>query len=353
MSMSQKFNEWLAQRAFHSSRIAFLEDMGEVLVASQSGMQQRLLALADRNRGKSIEIVYRAIYQKLNRGLSLGEAVRPYFSRKEYQLIGSYDQGDDAQRGQGFLTAAKILEPLDLVAKGAIRLMISAAVSAAIVISMWVGVAGSFAKDMEQVQPRKNWPAVSKAVIGSGEFLAQNAILTSGFLVILVGLLIWAFPNWKGRARQWTDKHMPGFLIYKEYRSVLSLVALSSFMSAKSGLAWSFDKLAEQSNTWEREYIYEMRRRSTSQSGVGMLDVGYFSDRLIDRMTLREGSGTLEETLSYVALANASKLADNLKARLDLAVKAVNNSAMLAAGVVVIAVMMINLSTMQGLSNAH
>lgn len=352
IDLQSRITAWRAKQAFRKNRITFLEDMGEVLMVGQSGLQLRLLALADRNRGKRIELAFREIYKKLNRGLSLAEAMRPYYNKKEFQLISSYDAGaiDDEQLGKGFLTAAHILEPLDEMGRGAMKLMLSTIISICIVGVMWLGIAGGFAHDMEQIQPRKKWPLISKVVIGSGEFLSQNAVLTVGFVVLVLGALIWAFPNWKGPARRWADQRVPGFVIYREYRSVLSLVALASFMSAKSGLAWSFNRLAEQANPWECDYIDDMRRRSTIQSGVEMLDVGYFSDRIIDRMTLREGSGSLEDSLAHVAVRNADKLSASLKVRLDMAGKISGDVAKMAAGIVVVAVVMINVSTLETMS---
>ncbi len=342
---------WRSKRAFAQQRLSFLEDMGEVLVAGQSGIQQRLKSLATRNQGKRIEHAYYAIYQELNKGKTLGESLRPFFNDKEFQLIRSYDHGDDIQRGKGFLTVVAILGPMDELAQGAIRLLLSMAISAALVLAMWIGIAGGFAHDMEQIQPRKSWPWISTAVIGSGEFLSNHPFPVSLGCIGLLALLIWALPNWTGAGRRWCDRHFPGFGIYKEYRSVLTLVALSSLLSARSGLQWSFDRLAEQSNRWESRYIYEMRSLSASQSGVGMLDVGYFSDRLIDRIMMREGSGTLEDTLNYVAVKNAGKLALALKMRLELASKAANTTAMLAGGIVMIAVLLINLSAMQKMAH--
>jgi type II secretory pathway component PulF len=352
-TLGEKFAAWRANQAFRKNRIAFLEDMGEVLIAGQSGLQKRLQALADRNRGKLIEVAYRSIYNSLNRGISLPESMKPYYNSKEFQLIGAYDAGaaDDAQLGDGFLTAAKILGPLDDMRRGAIKLLVNTSMSLAMVVVMWIGIAGGFAHDMEQMQPRKLWPTISKWVIGSGEMLATHYILAVLLFAALVGLVLWAFPNWTGDARHWADKRVPGFVIYKEYRSVLALVALASFMSAKSGLRWSFDKLAEQSNRWEREYIDEMRRRSTIRSGVEMLDVGYFSDRIIDRLTLREGSGTLEESLAYVAVRNSDKLSESLKSRLEVAGKVAGDVSKIAAGIVVVAVVMINVSSLQSMSH--
>jgi hypothetical protein len=346
------YSAYKARRSFKNSRVSFLEDVSEILTSGTGGLQEKLLSLANRNSGKAIERVYRHVYSVINQGGDISAALKPYFPVKEYSMIAAYDAGaeNDADRGKGLLAVSQILGPIQELKTSGFKLLARTIFAAALVLLMWVGVAGGFAKDMSQLAPRATWNPFSTVVIGSGEWLAGHYITSSIFVCLILFALIWAFPNWRGERRAWADRHLPGFGIYREFRSALTLISLASYIKSRQGLGASFKQVSETANSWEIWYLEKMRENSTRLAGSAMLDVGFFDARIIDRLVMRDEVMPLEQSLEQVGLEQAQKVVDSMRMRLELAGKVADGTAKAFAGAVVIAVLLINLSAMSNLS---
>jgi len=343
MSLSEFVANWRIKQAFKAARVTFLEDLGEVLMSGGGKLQAKLERLARRNDGKPLGQAYTQIHRVLVNGGTLSKAVQPFFSQKEHQLIDAYDAGakDDVERGEGFLVVAKIIQPLEDIRSKAIGVLVKTGVSLVILIAMWVGVAGGIARDMGQLLPRTKWPAVSQAVVGSGEWLGQHWYVAAPLAAALIALVVWSLSNWVGGGRRWADQKMPGFVIFREYRSTVTLVALAAYLRSKKGLAYSFKKLGANSNKWELEYLDEMSRRSARLGGSAMLDVGFFSERMIDRVSLREDAMSLEQTLEVIGLQQAAKVIESLKIRLQVSSDAIETLTKVAGALVFVAIVLI------------
>lgn len=347
--------EFRTKQAFNASRIAFLEDMSEILTSGAGGLQGKLLMLAERNAGKRVERVYRQIYDVINQGGDISTALRPFFSAKDYAMIAAYDAGaaGDVELGAGLLAVSKILGPVqDLITAGK-KLLLKIVFNFMLILVLWLGMAGGFAKDMAQIAPRKTWNPFSSAVINSGEWLTAHWMTASVVFFTMLAWLIWAFPNWRGDRRNWVDHHIPGFIIYREFRSSLTLIALASFIKSRQGLSAAFKQVAAFGNPWEIWYLEQMRQNSTRLSGSALLDVGFFDDRIIDRLIMRDEVMPLEASLEQVGLESAHKVVTSMRERLDAASKFAGDASIAGAGLVVIAVLLINLSAMGNMSTIH
>lgn len=349
------FKSFKAKWLFQSARVGFLEDIAEVLIADVGGLQDKLLFLASRNAGKPVEAVYRSVYSVINSGGNISMALKPYFPAKEHAMLSAYDAGaaNDVERGQGFLAVSKILGPIQQLKSSGLKLLGKAIFSGALVLSMWLGVAGGFAKDMTQLAPRSTWNPFSTAIISSGEWLANHYISTGIALSLLLGLLIWSFPNWTGERRSWADRKVPGFQIYREYRSSLTLIALASFIKSRQGFNASFKQVSESANAWEIWYLEKMRDNSTRLAGSSMLDVGFFDDRIINRLVMRDDVMPLEDSLEEVGLGQARIVVESMLKRLDASGKVADAVTKGFAGAIVVAVLLINLSAMSNLQKLH
>lgn len=345
------FADWRSRLSFKSSRIGFLEDLAEILMSGGGGLQDKLIKLAVRNAGKPVERVYRHLHQVINNGGDISIALKPYFAPNEFSMIAAYDAGsaNDMELGKGLLAVSKILGPIQDLKREGVRLIIKTAFSLSMVLVMWLGIAGSFAKDMEQLAPRKNWFALSSIVIGSGEWLVQHWFIGAVLFGSLIALALWSLPNWTGRGRAWADQHLPGFTVYREFRSSLTLIALASFMKSKQGLGLSFKKVSESANPWEMWYLDMMRDNTTRLAGSAMLDVNFFEDRIMSRLVMRDDVVPLEVSLEQVGLDQAHVVVDAMRRRLEAAGAAASSAGIGFAGTVVIAVLLIMASAMTSL----
>lgn len=343
-------------RAMRSRRLNVLADLSRILQSDKPNLQEALRRVADRNAGKPIESAYRNIISGIKSGKEngLSSALQPYFPEREYLLVKAFDIGatGDRERGEGFATAAKILKPLAELKKGFYKLLATAVFSSLVIGVMWLGMAPFFAGLLSGLVARDKWYLLSKVVVFSAEFLRNWWFVFLPLIVILIGWLIWALPNWYGNMRRWFDQKVPGFVIYREYSSIMTLVAMASFLKANQGFDWTFQQLRRLCTRWEGDYIDAIQQRSKQYGASKMLDVGYIPDEIIDRIALREGTDSLEQNLSNVALQNVEELTGLMSARLAAARTVLGDVSQVLGGLVVIAIVLLILASLQYLTKA-
>jgi hypothetical protein len=342
-------------RRMRSRRLNLLSDFARVLQSDKPNLQEAIRRVADRNTGKPIEIPYRHILDTIKQGKEngLSSALKPYFPEREFLLVKAFDVGakSDQERGQGFATTVKILRPLAALRTGFLKLLLSFLASMVLVFVLWLGFAPFFASLMGDLVPRDKWFALSQWVIGSAELVLSWWMIGLPVLLGIIGWLIWAMPNWRGATRRWCDQHMPGFVIYREYSSVLSLIGLACFIKANLGFDFAFQQVRRLGTLWESDYIENIRARSKLYGASKMLDVGYFPEEIIDRIALREGTDSLEESLSAVALQNIEELTQSMTDKLNTARSLTGDITKALGGLVVIAIVLLILATMQLLTS--
>ena len=335
-------------------RLKLLRDLAQVLMTEQADVTSVLRRVAKRNEGKAIGLAYLDMIDTLKQGKKNGyaEALKPFFPDREFVLIKAFDVGakNDKDRAQGFITAADILQPLAKLRQGFVKVVLSFSLSMTIVGLLWLVMAPSFGEMFQELLPRDKWFALSKGVIESAEFVLQYWWIGLPILIGLLVWLIWAFPNWTGGARRWVDQHIPGFVLYREYRSVIALVGMACFVKANLGLDYAFKQLRLLSTNWDGSYLDSIQQRSKKYSAGEMMDVGYFPDQIVDRIAMREGADTLENNLSAIALDNIKELTYEMNEKLTLAQKTAADVAKLLGGVIVISIALLIFSAIQSLT---
>jgi type II secretory pathway component PulF len=337
-------------RAMRRRRLNVLADLSRIYQADNPNVQSALRRVADRNVGKPIEHAYRQIINSLKSGMENGvsAALRPYFPEREFLLVKAFDMGakDDKERGEGLAIAASIMRPLDALRTGFLKLAGATLMSILLVLVLWLGFAPFFAELMGDLVPRDKWFFITKAVVRSAEIVRSWWMIGVPILIGFVVWVIWALPNWRGSTRRWMDQRVPGFFIYREYSSILTLVALASFLRANQGFDWAFKQLLRLGTRWESDYIDAVKKRSTQYGASKMLDVGYFPDEVIDRIALREGTDSLEQNLANVALQNVTELTGAMTERLNVARGLSGDITKALGGLIVVAIMLLMVATM-------
>jgi type II secretory pathway component PulF len=343
------------QRQMRRRRMNLLSDIARVLQTDKPDLPAAMRRVADRNAGKAIEQAYRQILSSVKQGKEngLSEALRPYFPEREFLLVKAFDVGakGDRERGEGFATTVKILRPLAQLRAGFLKLLLSFVVSMAMVGVLWLGFAPSFANILVDLVPREKWFLISKIVTGSADVVLGYWMIGLPLFVGTVAWLVWAMPNWRGATRRWCDRKLPGFVIYREYHSIMTLVGLACFIKANIGFDWAFQQVRRLGTRWESDYIEAIRARSKQYGASKMLDVGYFPDEVIDRIALREGSDSFEASLSSVALQNIDELTAAMTVKLDAARAFIADITKVFGGVVVIAIVLLILAAVQLLTS--
>jgi type II secretory pathway component PulF len=350
-----RFTNFIARRQMTARRIQLLSDLAIILQSEKPNVEQALRRVADRNSGKPIERAYRDVISALNSGKhnGLADTVASYFPAREFMVVKAFDVGakSDMERGQGFALAASIMKPLNEIRYGFIKLGLSALISFALIFLLWLVIVPEFAGVIGIMLKPEQWPWISQIAYSSSNWIRQYWWIMLPAFLGFAAWLVWAFPRWTGRMRRSLDRWMPGLVIYREYRSTLSLISLSCFMRARLGLDWAFKQVLGMSKPWEAEYIEAMFKRSNQYAASRMLDVGYFSDPVIDRLAILEGSTSLEESLHRIALEGINDITKQMNDRLNMARALLVDISKLIGGLLAFSMLLLLLAAQQALSN--
>lgn len=349
-----RWTTWRAKREMTGQRLALLDDLAVVLMSEKPDVEAALRRVADRNAGKPIELAYRQVIASIKSGRfnGLADTIEPFFPPGEYLLLKAFDTGakTDYERGQGYSTAASILSPLKELRSGFSRLMGSLAFTIGLLLFLWLFMVPEFVAVLGLLVERSQWPMVSTITFESAMWVRRHWIWVSLLFVAALGALIWAFPNWRGAARRSVDRKIPGFVIFREYRSVTALVGLACFVKAGQGLDWALRQLLLLSTRWEQDYIEAIHKRSTKYSAGKMLDVGYFPDTVVDRVSMLEGSASLEESLNRIGLGGIHQLTKQMHQRLETSKLVLSDVSKLIGGFLVVSILQLLIAAQGAIS---
>lgn len=326
-NLAERWDAWERRRAFSGQRIAFLTDLGEMMQEGKGSINQVLNASARRTPTATLSAAFRDIRDRLNGGMMLHVALQPYFRPMENMLIESVNVNakTDAERGEGFVTAATMIQNLGSNAAGLVRVLVDLVMAIVTIGVMWLGVAHFAAEQFEQMTPRKYWPELSRIVIGTGDALVEIWPVTLGVAIGLLVGLAWALPNWIGARRKWADQELPGFKLYRLVRATPLMMALGTFLAARIGFDRALKNLVQRANGWEAMYLNEMLANfgGKHERGVDIIDVGLFDWQAMVRVEVRSMGVDIDEALRYVAIESGPRLAELINARLKQASAAI------------------------------
>lgn len=350
-SLSDRWDAFERRRAFAGQRVEFLADLGQALIEGKSSINQVLSASARRTPDPALSAAYRDVRDRLKGGMKLHVAFAPYFEPVENLLIESINTNakTDTELGNGFVTAAGMIQNLSRTGKGLTQVMIDLAMALLTIGFVWLGVAHFAAAQFEQISPRKYWPEMSRIVIGMGDAMAGVWPITLGVIVALVAATAWAMPNWVGPRRRWADQKLPGFKLYRLVRALPLQMALGTFLAARIGFDKAIKSLVDRANPWERMYLHEMLGNLSGKHkrGVDIVDVGLFDWQAMVRVEVRSSGTDLDEALQHVAVQSAPRLVALLEKRVRDASTTIKMVQRIVITIVVASTAFVYLSTVQ------
>ena len=318
-SLTERWDAFERRRAFSQQRVAFLTDLGEMMQEGKGSINQVLNASARRTPNAVLSAAFRDVRDRVNGGMLLHLALQPYFRPMENMLIEavSVNSKTDAERGEGFVTAARMIENLGSTGAGVARVLVDLFMTLLSVGFMWLGVAHFAAEQFAQIAPRRYWPELSRIVIGIGDSLVDVWPVTLGVIVAAVVAIAWALPNWIGTRRRWADQRLPGFRLYRLVRSTPIMMALGTFLAARIGFDRAIKNLLQRANRWEAMYLEEMLAnfQARHERGVDIVDVGMFDWQAMVRVEVRSMGVDIDEALRYVAVEAGPRLAALINTR--------------------------------------
>ncbi|MFK4705763.1 type II secretory pathway component PulF [Roseateles asaccharophilus] len=221
---------------------------------------------------------------KVSQDASLGAALEPWAPAMETALIAAGER-------MGHLDVALHEASQMMRARERMRGMLIAKLSyPAMLVLMLAAVLGGLGKFLipllEQMEDRAKWPAAAK-IIG---FLADHsAVITTSMLSSITAFaIIFAItaPRWTGAARDFFDRYIPPWTIYREMQGSIALMTISMLTASGLPMTTAFDLLRTNSSPWVSDHMARimMRMRSGKSEAAALAGTGHMGT-MFDRYT--------------------------------------------------------------------
>ena len=224
MSASDKLSLWYAKimvRLYTSDRLAVYNKLMSLLRNRFSLMDalDRMYQISSKN-GKNpndtMAIAVAAWMRSIQNGDSFSVALRGWAPSTELLML---SVGDVANLELALENTIKVVEGVNAMKEpviGAVSYPLFLMVFVVLMIYM-VGV--YMVPPMVDAVPSLVWKGTAKSLVDLSTFVQNHPILLFSTLPIVVLIILWTFPRWKGRSRVIADR-MPPWSIYRIFIGV-------------------------------------------------------------------------------------------------------------------------------------
>ncbi len=235
-STTNMLNLWYAKlmvRTYTSDRLAFYRKLMALLRNRFSLMDalERMYQIASKDGKKpddSMAIAVVAWMREIQNGESFSSALRGWAPPTEIMLL---SVGDIANMEMALANTIKVVE--------GVRRMKEPVISAVtyplflILISLFLiyGVGRWMVPPMLDAVPQLKWKGLAKSLVDLSYFVSDHPFFLFSTLPILILIILFTLPRWKGKARAIID-HAPPYSIYRIFIGVGWLLSLSSLVKA-------------------------------------------------------------------------------------------------------------------------
>lgn len=302
---------WLVKYMFKSNRIAVYESL-ESSLSHVGTKKQELISVtfkrwADRDiaRGKYIGSAYRAIQQRLERGMDLSEAMSPFIPVEEMLTIQAGEKGivisGDKPKIALAIESARNQKIAADEMKAAVRGVLLEPISQTVIFLLSSMIYGAFVwPEMLAAYPEKYWPGWSLPMIQFQVWTAANWSF-SFLVVVILAIYYWSLPNWTGKSRLLAEK-LPFWSIYRDRMASAMLGVLGGLLHGGLTLEEALKRINKRSTPYLKWHINRIIRiiPSCGDNPMLALKTGLFSQSVLDRVEDAHSSREFDETLTHI-----------------------------------------------------
>ncbi|MDK2125489.1 type II secretion system F family protein [Parachitinimonas caeni] len=314
MSAGDLFSrEGRARMRFNAIRHEWYEDFADHLDDGEpilNGVRRAAERSAERKTG--LDPVYRNWVVALGHK-QFSQAIRGTVPDTDVMILGAYERMHKLSEGMRYL-AGFIREQLKI--KRALTLaMIGPAVATVIITVLLMLISFKAVPMLSKLMPPTQWKRAAYLL-----YLISEAITGYWWLVLLIvgSLLVfylWSLNNWVHPWRRKLDHWLPLYSYRREAQSVIFLNALQAVLESRPGMVKGLRIVKSNASPWLAMYIdrmlYNIERRNLD--GAHALDVGLFSQRLMDRIMDFSGRRGFEHALGKLSAQEFERLGRNLE----------------------------------------
>lgn len=315
-----KLNDYFAKIAFSSVRSEFYEDISEAIQAQESIVGfLRQEAKRETTSGSKLRA---GLYAKWIRRLGdsrfggrISRVMKPDIPASDAMIISAFEEAGKPR--EGFDIARESAERSAQIKK----IYKSAAIYPSISIIAIIAVSSFLVTAFPKVGDPAKWPDISRIAYEYMQFLASNAMVIIGGLV-LFGILLsseyspLSFSRFSGRLRERLDKTLPPWTMYRQLQSATMLLLLSALIQSGLSTSAALHTIANGSGKWMQYYLSRIIRKigdQTNEQIVYAFKNSLFDERMYFRLESSSLRGGFDNALIRLATTSFGKIIDTAK----------------------------------------
>jgi len=261
--MASGFELWFAKIQFgYQARVKFYQELAALL---RSGMSKTdaidLLALVasdeGRKKGDPVAVVLNQVLLGMRNGLSFGEAIRPWVPPDDRMILEATENSDDFPgQLEAYIGTTKKKKKIVGTIIGGLTYPVFLFL---MIYGMLLYFGMSVVPEMGRLLDPEKWTGAAAFLAFLGRFAESYAgPFLVGVVVVLI-LIFFALPRWRGKARRIADK-LPIFSLYRTYTGISFMVAIAALMRGGMPPINAVERILPTANPYVRERLNLIRR---------------------------------------------------------------------------------------------
>ncbi|MCC6441248.1 MAG: type II secretion system F family protein [Rhodanobacteraceae bacterium] len=203
-------------------------------------------------------MLFARIRNRMQQGDPISQALAPYIPSGERQLIQAGEAS--GKLFEGFREAKKLAEAGMRIRSALIGELMYPIMLLGVVLCILGVISFQLVPQLIEAVPFPQWPGFSR-----GLYYLSRAVADYGLwmgLAFVGGLIasLRSLPRWRGGRREWCDRWLPPWTVYREIIGSSVLIALSALTGAGVSIAKSVEQLGLTASPWLKVHFTRFAR---------------------------------------------------------------------------------------------
>lgn len=242
-------------------------------------------------------MLFTRIRNRLQQGDPISQALAPYIPSGERQLIQAGETS--GKLFEGFREAKKLAEAGMRIRSALIGELMYPVMLLGVVLAILGVMSFQLVPQLIEAVPFPQWPAFSRALYYLSRGVADFGLWIGAAFIVGIFASLRSLPRWRGAGREWCDRWLPPWTIYREIIGSSVLIAISALTGAGVSIAKSVDQLRVTASPWLKVHFGRFARALDAGVDSGKaLRSGLFNSEVEDDIEDYSNAIGFEEALA-------------------------------------------------------
>ncbi|MGH8156529.1 MAG: type II secretion system F family protein [Rhodanobacter sp.] len=238
-----------------------MADFSDAGVAPYAALQEMLGVARDRWMKRSLVKVYVGIMDVMKTGVGLPAALAPWIPSAEASMLRGAQEAGPEVLNQAFNELGGVLKRQAMARNMFLKVIGMNTLNLIVMLGVLLYIIFTLVPETDKLVTPAMEPkmAFAAAYFAIGEWLISYGLYLLGAVILAIGGVIYALPNWASKRRRVFDQYIPPFSIYQRFQATMFLSSTASMMRAGITLNSVLEDLAQYGSKWMRFHVRNMQ----------------------------------------------------------------------------------------------